>query len=113
MIRNGTWVAKDVIVSAVRVTMTLLAAPALVGCTSPNTYATARTLAPGDVTHTVAVEGIAYHGSPGTGALPLLPTYVLRVGVIERVDVGVRVGNMTELGADVKVNFLRGPLDLA
>lgn len=87
--------------------------PAATGCTSPNTYATARTLSPGDVTHTFAVEGIAYNGSQGAGALPLLPTYVFRVGVIDRVDVGARVGNMTELGADVKVNFLRGPLDLA
>jgi hypothetical protein len=92
----------------------LVAAPLVTGgCTSPNTYATARTLAPGDVTHTVAVEGIGYHGSQGTGALPVLPTYVFRVGVIDHVDVGARVGSLTQLGADVKINFLRGPLDLA
>ncbi|MBL8610950.1 MAG: hypothetical protein JNL38_26645 [Myxococcales bacterium] len=89
------------------------ALPALAGCTSPNTYATARTLSPGDVTSTVAVEGIGYHGSQGSGALPILPTYVFRVGVIDRVDVGARIGSLTQLGADVKVNFLRGPLDLA
>lgn len=90
-----------------------LAVPLLVGCTSPNTYATARTLSPGDVTHTVAAEGIAYHGSQGTGALPVFPTYALRVGVIDRLDVGARIGNLTEIGADIKVNFLRGPLDVA
>jgi hypothetical protein len=86
---------------------------ALTGCTSPNTYGTARTLAPGDVTHTLAVEGIAYSGSQGTGVLPVFPTYVFRVGVIDHVDIGARVGNLTELGADLKVNFLRGDFDLA
>src|SRR5262245_11324035 len=91
----------------------MLASSVLAGCTSPNTYATAQTLSPGDDTHTVAVEGIAHHGSQGTGALPLFPTYVFRVGVIDRVDVGARIGNLTELGADLKVNFLRGPIDLA
>jgi hypothetical protein len=91
----------------------LLAPPMLCGCTSPNTYATARTLSPGDITHTVAAEGIAFHGSQGTGALPMLPTYVFRVGVVDRVDVGARIGSLTEIGADIKVNFLRGPLDLA
>jgi hypothetical protein len=91
----------------------LAGAPLMLGCTSPNTYATARTLSPGDVTHTVAVEGIGYHGSQGTGALPIMPTYVFRVGVIDRVDIGARVGSLTELGADVKINFLRGPLDVA
>jgi hypothetical protein len=90
-----------------------LVATASLGCASPNTYATARTLAQGDVTHTVAVEGVGYSGPNATGAIPILPTYALRVGVIDRVDLGARIGSLTQLGADVKVNFLRGPLDLA
>ena len=90
-----------------------LVAPVLAGCTSPNTYATARTLAPGDVTHTVAAEGIGFHGSQGTGVLPVFPTYALRVGVVDRLDVGARVGNLTSIGGDIKWNFLRGPLDMA
>jgi hypothetical protein len=91
----------------------LVCVPMLVGCASPNTYATARTLAPGDVTHTVAAEGIGFHGSQGSGALPIIPSYVFRVGVVDRVDFGARIGSLTEIGADIKVNFLRGPLDLA
>ncbi len=91
----------------------LIAAPALGGCTSPNTYATARTLKQGDFQHSVALEGIAYHSLQGTGALPILPTYQLRAGVVDRLDVGARIGSLTQAGADVKFNFLRGPLDLA
>jgi len=83
------------------------------GCTSPNTYATARTLAQGDITSSVALEGVGYHGSQGSGAVPVMPTYVFRVGVIDHVDVGARIGSLTEVGADVKVNFLKGQLDLA
>jgi hypothetical protein len=90
-----------------------LVSPSLAGCASPNTYATARTVPQGDFQHTVAVEGIGFHSSQGTGALPILPTYQLRVGVLSRMDVGARIGSLTEAGADVKVNFLRGPLDLA
>ncbi len=86
---------------------------ALAGCTSPNTYATARTVAPGSVTHSLAFEGVGYTGSQGTGALPVLPTYALRAGIVDRVDLGLRVGSLTELGADVKVNVLRGDFDVA
>src|SRR5256885_7827676 len=91
----------------------IISAPASLGCTSPNTYQTARTLSPGDVTHTVAVEAITYNGPQGAGVLPIVPTYVFRVGVIDRVDIGARIGSLTEIGADVKVNMLRGNLDLA
>jgi hypothetical protein len=39
--------------------------------------------------------------------LPTLPTYQLRIGAADRVDVGVRVANLSSLGADVKWNFLK------
>ena len=61
----------------------------------------------------MALEGIGYHGLQGTGALPILPTYGIRVGVVDRLDVGARIGSLTELGGDLKFNFLRGQLDLA
>ncbi|MBX3233346.1 MAG: hypothetical protein KIT84_33665 [Labilithrix sp.] len=84
------------------------------GCSSPNTYATARTVAPGKFQHTFALEAVGFHHQhSGTGALPILPTYAMRVGVVDRIDVGARIGSLTELGADLKVNFIRGRFDLA
>ncbi len=91
----------------------VVASCAALGCASPSTYATARTNAPGDFTHTVALEGVGYNGPNATGAIPILPTYAMRVGIVDRLDFGARIGSLTELGADVKFNFLRGPLDLA
>jgi hypothetical protein len=35
------------------------------------------------------------------------------VGVVDRLDVGGRIGNLTEVGADFKFNFLRGQFDMA
>jgi hypothetical protein len=91
----------------------LLAAVSSLGCTSPNTYATARTVAPGKFVHTVAAEGIGYHSVDGTGGFPILPTYALRVGVVDRIDVGARLGSLTEIGIDAKFNILRGRVDVA
>lgn len=68
------------------------------GCVaSPLGYATARTVAPQTVTHTVGFEG------NDDAKVPFLPTYIVRVGVHERVDLGFRVAN----GIDVKANAIR------
>jgi hypothetical protein len=106
----------------------------LLGCPNPQTYGTPRTTPAGKIAHTVALEGIhasstttvpatpATPASPGTPAtektssltLPMLPTYQLRAGLADRVDLGVRITNMSALGADVKWNFYKSPgFDLA
>jgi hypothetical protein len=99
------------------------------GCPNPNTYGTPRTTPVGKLQHTVAAEGIgaAYkvpEVTPGTDAagnpttrvelvshrytLPNSPTYQLRVGVADDVDIGVKFANLSSLGADVKWNFIKG-----
>jgi len=80
----------------------LIALASLTGCTV-NQYATPRTLKPGQVSHTVAVEGfvIGLSGEPGD----LHPRYQIRVGLANRVDLGVMLGPF--FGADVKLNFVR------
>src|SRR5262249_9784942 len=46
--------------------------------------------------------------------LPMFPTYQLRVGLADRVDLGVRIANLSSLGADVKWNFVKSEsVDLA
>lgn len=100
-----------------------VAAALCTGCPNPQTYGTPRTTPVGKVQHTMAAEGFGFNikypdvkAADGTtitrpsdsGTLPNLPTYQLRVGVADTVDVGVRVANMTSLGADVKWNFIKG-----
>jgi hypothetical protein len=91
----------------------------LAGCPSSALYATARTLAPGRHQHTIGVEGIApvvvepSSGAVGATFSPNVPTYQARVGLHERVELGVRVPNLSSLGADVKVALVRGRVDVA
>jgi hypothetical protein len=77
------------------------------------------------VQHTIAAEGIGLAWdqpvatTDGAGnvttttrsdsaTLPNFPSYQLRVGVADEVDVGVKLLNMSSLGADVKWNFIKG-----
>lgn len=90
----------------------LATAAMLSGCPNPNIYGSARTIQPGQLQHTLAAEGLAVVGSSGA-ASPTLPTYMLRIGLGEQVDLGLRLANLTSLGADVKWNFIRGSTDLA
>ncbi|MEO6576151.1 MAG: outer membrane beta-barrel protein [Polyangiaceae bacterium] len=99
----------------------------LSGCPSPNSYGTPRTVESGKVAHTVALEAIgvsyknpvvAQNGTVTTESktvfLPTLPTYQLRLGVADNVDLGFRVSNLSSLGADGKFNFLKSKsFDLA
>lgn len=91
------------------------------GCPNPNTYGTPRTTPAGKVQHTIAAEGIGFawdqptldaSGNPTTesnsATLPNFPSYQLRIGVADQVDVGVKLLNMSSLGADVKWNFIKG-----
>lgn len=84
------------------------------GCPNPNTYGTPRTTPAGKISHTIAAEGFRYGvdrtGNGGTvdsGTLPNGPTYMLRVGVLDTLDVGARIANLTSFGADVKWNFIK------
>ena len=100
-----------------------VAAALCTGCPNPQIYGTPRTTPVGKIQHTVAGEGFGFNikypevrnadGTTSTrpsdsATLPNLPTYQLRVGVADTVDIGVRLANMTSLGADVKWNFIKG-----
>lgn len=92
----------------------VVAAASLAGCPSPNVYGTARTLPAGTIQHTAAVETIGVAPRTGSGLfLPTAPTYQLRLGVTDRVDLGFRLGNLSTLGFDAKINLVRGAFDLA
>lgn len=90
-----------------------VAALALTGCPSPSIYGTARTIPRGQIQQTVAVEGIGGTTSGASAFLPTLPTYQFRIGLADNVDLGLRVPNLTSVGADVKINLVRGSFDLA
>jgi hypothetical protein len=98
------------------------------GCPNPNTYGTPRTTPVGKIQHTIAAEGIGLSwdvpvtrtttdaaGNPTTTTskesfsttLPNFPTYQMRIGVADQLDVGVKLLNMSSIGADVKWNFIK------
>lgn len=96
------------------------------GCPNPNTYGTPRTIPKGKVAHTIAAEGVGYRFTRRDAyvseteprdvstAIPVLPSYMLRVGIVDRLDFGFRVANFTSLGVDLKANLVRTPsFDLA
>ena len=110
--------------------LVLAVGPLLTGCPNPNTYGTPRTVPKGKISHTVAAEMMGFSADVTTtstdstgqtvtttetvgGSIPVAPTYQMRIGVAEPVDIGVRVANLSTLGADVKVNFLKGGFDMA
>jgi Outer membrane protein beta-barrel domain len=84
------------------------------GCPNPNTYGTPRTTPAGKIQHSIAAEAWGYRGTDAEtdasigSTLPTFPTYTLRVGVADTVDIGARFSNFSSLGADVKWNFLKG-----
>jgi hypothetical protein len=91
-----------------------LALTAIAGCPSPNLYGTARTIPVGQIQHTAAVETIGVVPRTGNGIfVPTAPTYQLRLGVADRVDLGFRLGNLSTVGFDAKINLVRGAFDLA
>jgi hypothetical protein len=85
------------------------------GCPDPNIYATPRTTPVGKVSHLLALQAARYRfdntkqvgGATDDATTPLPPTYQLRIGVVERVDIGVRVGHASSVGVDVKWNFVK------
>jgi hypothetical protein len=98
----------------------------LSGCPNPNTYATARTTPPGKLSFTVAPEALGWRSEVQTvdesgnrrteelsGAVPVPPTFQMRLGVADQVDLGFKVNNLASLGFDAKYNFLKGAVDIA
>jgi hypothetical protein len=106
----------------------------LTGCPNPNIYGTPRTTPKGEISHTVAAEAISFQGESESTTtttingqttttktkeqvsvtLPVFPTYQLRYGVAEEVDLGFSVRNGSSLGADVKYNPVKSKsFDLA
>jgi hypothetical protein len=100
----------------------------LQGCPSPNIYATARTIPQGKLSHTLAVEGIGFSadspdtdndGEPDDGSISgfipsFVPTYQLRYGATDNLELGARIATFATLGLDLKYNFLRdSAIDLA
>lgn len=96
------------------------------GCPNANTYGTARTTPKGEISHSISAEGfgaqVEYTRVDSTGQtredkanvfVPLPPSYHLRVGASDSVDLGFHVYNMSSLGFDGKVNLLKGRVDLA
>jgi hypothetical protein len=102
----------------------------LSGCPNPNTYTTPRTLDPGKVQWQIAPEviGVSYNtpttgvdanGNPVTtttnvtGVLPMIPSFGVRVGLVDGLDLGVRLQNFDSLAADLKIRLLKGRFDVA
>ncbi|MGC4092508.1 MAG: hypothetical protein QM756_32450 [Polyangiaceae bacterium] len=98
----------------------------LTGCPNPNIYGTPRTLPQGKLSHTIAAEGVGYRferrdqfvteGQPREAFANLMvpPSYTLRLGLVDRLDMGVRAANLSSLGLDLKLNFVRTEvIDLA
>lgn len=83
------------------------------GCPSPSIYGTARTIPRGTIQHTLAAEAVGAAGSGTTFVYPTLPTYQMRIGLSDSVDLGLRLGNLTLPGLDVKINIVRGAFDLS
>lgn len=99
----------------------------LTGCPNPNIYGTPRTTPKGEISHTVAVEAIRLSGDVETATtsggtekkstsitVPTFPTYQLRYGATENLDLGFSIRNASSLGFDAKYNPVRGEsFDLA
>jgi hypothetical protein len=85
-------------------------------CLNPNTYSTPRTTPAGKVQHAMALEIISYRDSYRDGETSqsvhaqtflAMPTYALRVGASDNLDIGMRIGNGSSPGVDAKWNFLK------
>lgn len=81
--------------------------PFVAACPNPNTYGTPRTIEPGASSHTVSLEIDAIAGKRGGDASPAVPSYTMRIGLVERLDLGIRAANFSSAMADLKWNFLR------
>ncbi|WP_373047544.1 hypothetical protein [Vulgatibacter sp.] len=103
----------------------LVASLLLGGCTGVQRYGVPRTLAPGDVAHHVSVDVGSFTpaiavGCDGNGcdrggtSMAPVPSWTLRAGIDEGVELGFGLALDLSLGLDVKVELLRSrSFDLA
>lgn len=75
------------------------------GCGSPQQFATARTVTPGDIEAGFAAE---MQTRDGTLTPAPAPVALLRVGVAGRVDVGARLG-LSQAGVDARAAVVESP----
>ena len=96
------------------------------GCLSANVYGTPRTTPKGSAAFTAAAEAYAITGEnvktiavDGNRVrrtesvallLPTLPTFQVRYGIVDNVDLGLRLASLTSFAFDVKANFLRSEI---
>lgn len=86
----------------------------LSGCPNPLGYTTPRTVAPGEVVQIPSLEVYDLRVGDSSLLAPSAPSYQVRLGVVERVDAGLRLSNFSGLGLDLKYNFFQSDtLDLA
>jgi hypothetical protein len=101
---------------------------AVSGCPNPNTYTTPRTLDPGKVQWQVAPEviGVNYKTTNGStdangnlvktnagGVLPMLPSFGMRIGLADGLELGLRAPNLEPAAADAKIRLVKGSFDMA
>src|SRR5580700_4105235 len=101
---------------------------AVSGCPNPNTYTTPRTLDPGKVQWQVAPEaiGVNYKTTNGStdangnlvktnagGVLPMLPSFGMRIGLADGLELGLRAPNLEPVAADAKIRLVKGSFDMA
>jgi hypothetical protein len=104
---------KNINALGIRLSAICVAAALCTGCPNPNTYGTPRTTPVGKIQHSLAAEGFGYSSHDAqtdtdvSATWPTFPTYTLRVGLTENLDVGARLANLSSVGADVKWNFLK------
>jgi hypothetical protein len=95
----------------------LAGAPLLCGCPNPNTYTVARTLDPGEMQAILSPElfGYQYKSSGGSaaGVTPTLPSFGVRYGLSDRVELGGRLSSLGSPVADAKIQLVRGVVDVA
>jgi hypothetical protein len=103
----------------------------LTGCPNPNLYTTPRTLEPGKVQWNLAAEGIGANFNntvtttdpvtmmtttstqSASFVLPMLPSFGVRYGMADGLELGAHVQNFDSGELDLKVRLLKGSLDLA
>lgn len=90
------------------------------GCfPAANTYTSARTLPRGVIQLLLAGDSFSGPETDGNGhttgydITPPYPTPGVRIGIADNVDFGVRAPGLVSLAGDVKVQLVRGRLDLA
>lgn len=98
----------------------------LTACPNPNLYQTARTTPKGKLSYSIAAEALGFQAETSqedsdgnitkvetNHEVPLPPTFMLRYGASDDVDLGFHVYNLVSPGFDAKFNFLKDAVDLA